>query len=123
MQRLGPGRRAKHLKVQTLWVQQSAKIGLISLNKSNTLENVADLLGKHVPRAVIDKLAGMMGYAFLGEETTKFQACTSINQNTGIRELQQVRNCGSSKGQESQRLLFGWRDRDGQELKKGKVWT
>ena len=36
--------------------------------------NVADLLTKHVPRAVLDKLAGMMGYAFLGEETSKFQA-------------------------------------------------
>ena len=36
MQRLGPGRRAKHLEVQTLWVQQLAKIGLISVNKLNT---------------------------------------------------------------------------------------
>ena len=66
MQRLGPGRRAKHLEVQTLWVQQLNKIGLISLNKLNTLENVADMLTKHVPRAVLDKLAGMMGYTFLG---------------------------------------------------------
>ena len=37
MQRLGPGRRAKHLEVQTMWVQQLNKIGLISLNKLNTL--------------------------------------------------------------------------------------
>ena len=58
MQRLGPGRRAKHLEVQTMWVQQLNKIGLISLNKLNTLENVADLLTRHVPRAVLDKLAG-----------------------------------------------------------------
>ena len=28
MQRVGPGRRAKHLKVQTMWVQQLNKIGL-----------------------------------------------------------------------------------------------
>ncbi len=62
LQRLGPGRRAKHLEVQTMWVQQLNKIGLISLNKLNTLENVADLLTKNVPRAVLDKLAGMMGY-------------------------------------------------------------
>ena len=73
MQRLGPGRRAKHLEVQTLWVQQLAKIGFISVNKLNT-RHVADLLTKHVPRAVLDKLAGMMGFTFLGEETTKFQA-------------------------------------------------
>ena len=81
MQRLGPGRRAKHLEVQTLWVQQLVKISLISLNKVDTLANYADVLTKHVPRAVLDKLAGMMGYTFLGEETAKFQTCTSISQN------------------------------------------
>ena len=61
LQRLGPGRRAKHLEVETMWVQQLNKLGLISMNKLNTFENVADLLTKHVPRAVLDKLAGMMG--------------------------------------------------------------
>ena len=81
MQRLGPGRRAKHLEVQTMWVQLLAKIGLISLNKLNALESVADLLTKHVPRTVLDQLAGVMGYTFLGEETAKFQKYTSINQN------------------------------------------
>ena len=80
MRRLGSRRRAKHLEVPTLWVQQLAKIGLISLNKLNTLENVADLLTKHVPRAVLDKLAGMMGYTFLDEEIQKYQEYTSINQ-------------------------------------------
>ena len=44
-----------------MWVQQLNKLGLISLNKLGTLENVGDLLTKHVPRAVLDKLAGMMG--------------------------------------------------------------
>ena len=81
MQRLGPGRRAKHLEVQTMWVQQLAKIGLVSLNKLNTLESVAGLLTKHVPRAVLDKLAGMMGYTFPGGEREKFEECTSIYQN------------------------------------------
>ena len=80
MQRLGPGRRAKHLEVQTMWVQQN-KIGLISLNLLNTLENVADLLTKHVSRAVLDKLAGMMGYTFPVGETQKFQEYANINQN------------------------------------------
>ena len=56
MQRLGTGRRAKPLEVQTMRVQQLIKIGLISLNKLGTLENVADLLTKHVPRVVLDKL-------------------------------------------------------------------
>ena len=42
MQRLGPGRRAKHWEVQMMWVQQ--------LNKLGEPENVADLMTKHVPR-------------------------------------------------------------------------
>ena len=37
MQRHGQGRRAKHLEVQTMWVQQLNKIGLISLTKLNKL--------------------------------------------------------------------------------------
>ena len=81
LQRLGPRRRAKHLEVQTMWFRQLPKIGFISLNHLNTRENVADLLTKHVPRAVLDKLAGMMGYTFPGEENAKFQEYTSINQN------------------------------------------
>ena len=36
------------------------QIELTSLNKLGTLENVADLMTKHVPRAVLDKLTGMM---------------------------------------------------------------
>ena len=79
MERLGPGCRAKHLEVQTMWVPQLNKIGLISLNKLGTLENVADLLTKHVPRAVLDKLAGMMACTFPDEDTQKFQELTSIN--------------------------------------------
>ena len=71
-------------------VQQLNKIGLFSLNKLNTLENVADLLTKHVPRAVRDKLAGMMGYTFPDEETQKFQQYTNINQNYWDQKLAAV---------------------------------
>ena len=70
-----------------MWVQQSNKLGLISLNKLGTLENKADLLTKHVPRAVLDKLAGMMGYSFPGEETAKFQAYSSIDQSYWNQKL------------------------------------
>ena len=43
MQRLGPGSRARHSEVQTLWFQQLVEIGLISLNRVTTLENCADV--------------------------------------------------------------------------------
>ena len=89
MQRLEPGRRSKHLEVQTTWVQQLDKIVLISLNKLCTPELVADLLTKHVPSAVLDKLVGMMGYThFLSFKSTR----TSIR-IIGIRNWQQLRNC------------------------------
>ena len=87
IQRLGTARRAQHLEVQTMWVQQLKKLGLISMSKLNTLENVADFLTKHVPRAVLDKLAGMMGYSFPGEETAKCQACSSIDQGHWNQKL------------------------------------
>ena len=96
MQRLGPGRRAKHLEVQTMWVQQLAKIGLISPNKLNTPENVADPPPKHVPRAVLDKLAGMMCYTFPREELQSFRSTRASIRITRIRKLQQLRNCLSS---------------------------
>ena len=72
IQRLGPGRRAKHLEVQTMWVQHLNKLGLISMNK---LE-YAGKRGRHDDKTfatrVVDKLAGIMGYSFPGEETAKF---------------------------------------------------
>ena len=83
MQRLGPGRRAKHSEVQTLGVQQLVKTGLISLSKVSTLEICADVLTKHAPRAVLDKLAGMMGYTFPGEESAKFQRTRASVRITG----------------------------------------
>ena len=90
MQRLGPGRRAKHLEVQTMWVQQLDKLGLISMNKLGTLENVADMMTKHVPRGVLDKLAGMMGYSFTGEETAKFQDYSRIELSYWNQKLTMV---------------------------------
>ena len=115
VQRLGLRRRAKHLEVPTLWVQQLEKIGLISLNKLDTLENVADVLTKHVPRAVLDKLAGIMGYTFLGEESVMFQTYTSISQNDGGQKLQQSRNslCSKMKKMTSWRMTFAavWKKR------------
>ena len=87
IQRLGPGRRAKHVEVQTMWVQQLNKLGLISMNKLGTPENVADMMTKHVLRGVLDKLAGMMDYSFPGEETAKFQEYSSIEQSYRNQKL------------------------------------
>ena len=55
MQRLGPGRRARHLEVQTSRVQQLV-IDRSHLVKVDTLENVADVLTKLVPRVALDNV-------------------------------------------------------------------
>ena len=72
IQRLGPGRRAKHLEVQTMWVEQLNKLGLISMNKLGTLENVVDT---------------MMGYSFPGEDTARFHDYSSIEQSYWNQKL------------------------------------
>ena len=51
------------------------------MNKLGTLENVADMMTKHVPREVLDTLAGMMGSSFPSEETAWFQDYSSIEQS------------------------------------------
>ena len=48
IQRLGPRCRAEHLEVQTMWVQQLNKLGFISMNKLGTLDNVVNMMTKHV---------------------------------------------------------------------------
>ena len=70
-----------------MWVQQLNKLGLISMNKLHTLENVADMITKHVPRGVLDKLAGMLGYSFPGEENARFQDYSSIEQSYWNQKL------------------------------------
>ena len=75
------GAEQKHSEVQTLWAHQLVKISLISLSRESTLESCADILTKHVPRAVLDKLAGMMGYTIHGEESVNFQTYTCIIKN------------------------------------------
>ena len=70
-----------------MWVQQLNKLSLISMNKLGTLENVADMMSKHVPRGVLDKLAGMIGYSITGEETVKFQEHSSIEQSYWNQKL------------------------------------
>ena len=57
------------------------------MNELGTLENVADTMTKHVSRGVLDKVAGMMGYSFPGEETAKFQEYSSIEQSCWNQKL------------------------------------
>ena len=65
-QRLEPRRRAKHLDVQTKWVQQMPKQDILKAHKVAGEANASDVLTTHVPRAVLravlDKLSGSLEY-------------------------------------------------------------
>ena len=66
--RLGPGKKAKHLEVQTFWVQQIQREGLVETGKVGTEDNNADILTKYVPRAILDKLMYDLGFTFPNKE-------------------------------------------------------
>ena len=70
--------------------QDAEQKNLEVLNKLGTLEKCGDLLTKHVPRAVLDKLAGKMEYTFPDAETRKFQEYANINQNHWNRKMAAV---------------------------------
>ena len=78
-----------------MWVQQLNKLGLISMNKQGAMENVADTMTKHVPRGVLDKLAGMMGYSFLVKKLQSFRSTRALRRVIGTKNLQRWKNCRS----------------------------
>lgn len=66
--RLGAGKRMKHLELQDLWIQQLVKSKLITIRKVSTRENPADILTKNVPRHWLDKVCEMRNLRFPGED-------------------------------------------------------
>ena len=58
--RLGPGRRATHLEVQTVWVQQLSTQDILKVHNVDGGENEAEVSTEHVPRAVLDKLSAAL---------------------------------------------------------------
>jgi hypothetical protein len=57
----GPGR-MKHLELKLLWLQDAARSGDIVMSFVPTAENGADIFTKHVTRAVLHKLRGIIGW-------------------------------------------------------------
>ena len=52
----------KHLDVETLWLQEVVKNKEVELNKIAGEENMADLLTKHLSRAVLDRHVAAIGF-------------------------------------------------------------
>ena len=70
--------------------------------------DVSNLLTKHVQIAVVDKLAGMMGYTLFDEGTQKFQESRASIRSIGTRNWQQLRDCQYSTMERtnSRRMMF-----------------
>ena len=66
-QRLGAGKRMKHLEIQDLWIQQLVRSKILTIKKVSTHENPSDILTKHVGRDWLDKVCGMCNMRFPGE--------------------------------------------------------
>jgi hypothetical protein len=52
----------KHLDVETLWLQEVVKNKEVELNKIAGEENMADLLTKHLSRAVLERHVAAIGF-------------------------------------------------------------
>jgi len=62
--RLGVGKRAKHLDIQILWVQQLVRAGILIITKVGTLDNLADPLTKHMSFAMMARFCHNMHMTF-----------------------------------------------------------
>ena len=51
----------KYLDVETLWLQEAVRNKEVELNKIAGEENMADLLTKHLSRAVLDRHVAAIG--------------------------------------------------------------
>ena len=83
--RLGTGKRAKHLEIQGLWLQEQSRSKFIAFEKVGTHMNTGDALTKYVPRAILDRLSQYVGYSFPDEANLKFQEFRNIK-DTYARE-------------------------------------
>ena len=81
--RLGPGRKSKHMEVQTLWVQQLVNQKIVSMFKIDTVSNPADVVTKHVPRGVMDRLTAIVGYRFPNSMNVKHEPFDVAKTNYG----------------------------------------
>ena len=69
-QRLGAGKRMKHLEIQDLWIQQLVRSKILTIKKVSTHENPSDILTKHVGRDWLDKVCKMCNMRFPHEDSS-----------------------------------------------------
>ena len=59
--RIGSSKKAKHIDLKCLFIQQLVHSGILSIHKISTHDNPADILTKYVPAEVLNKHLYMAG--------------------------------------------------------------
>jgi hypothetical protein len=59
--RIGSSKKAKHIDLKYLFIQQLVQNGILSIHKISTHDNPADILTKYVPAEVLNKHLYMAG--------------------------------------------------------------
>ena len=59
--RIGSSKKAKHIDLKYLFIQQLVQSGILSIHKISTHDNPADILTKYVPAEVLNKHLYMAG--------------------------------------------------------------
>ena len=57
--------KAKHVDMQSLWIQEASKSGRFVTKKVGTSVNPPDFMTKPMPRSKIEQLMSIMGYEFM----------------------------------------------------------
>ena len=73
----------RHVRIGHLWVQELAEEGAVSFVKVRGTENPADLMTKHLPATVRDRLVPLVAqYAHQGQASSRLQlrACQTRSQ-------------------------------------------
>ena len=69
--RAGLGGRARHIRVQYLWIQGCISEKRLDLEKVDTKGNIADVLTKHLPREAFEAHIRKMGFEFVRGRSTE----------------------------------------------------
>ena len=72
--------KAKHVDMQSLWMQEASKSGRFATKKVDTSVNPADLMTKPIPKGRIEQLMSFMGYEFVSATTSTSEGQATMTQ-------------------------------------------
>ena len=92
LERLGPGKRAKHIEIQSYWLQQVVRDKKIEVKKIWTTSNPADGLTKHIPRGAINGFSRQLGYSYPEEIDVKHKEWINLKKDYNEEKKRSANN-------------------------------